>query len=258
MSCCEEGSIIFLPYMNETEAPAAVTDAEFAARVLQSPVPVLVDIWAAWCQPCVTLKPVMHRLAESYRDRATVLTLDADSNLETVTRFDIRALPSVLLFDQGVLVGRQVGAQPQATYAAMLDARLSARAAGVAPTAIAAAAPAPAPVAPESPASREARELAAATEPTLIFKHSATCSISIGVKREYDAFVRAHPNVPARLLVVQNERPLSNALAEVLRVQHESPQAFVVRQGQVLWHASHHRITASRIADAFSAATHAV
>jgi thioredoxin 1 len=163
----------------------------------------------------------------------------------------------VLLFDQGVLVGRQVGAQPQSTYMAMLDARLTARAAGLAPAAIAATAPVPAPVSPESPALREARELAAADEPTLLFKHSATCSISIGVKREYDAFVRAHPDVPARLLVVQNERPLSNALAEVLRVQHESPQALLVRQGQVLWHASHHRITASRIADAISAATHA-
>jgi thioredoxin 1 len=144
--------------MSETESPAAVTDAEFAARVLQSPVPVLVDVWAAWCQPCVTLKPVMQRLAQSYRDRAVVLTLDADSNLETVTRYDIRALPTVLLFDQGALIGRQVGAQSQATYAALVDARLSAREAGVDATAIATTTPAPAPEAPESPAMREARD----------------------------------------------------------------------------------------------------
>jgi thioredoxin 1 len=244
--------------MNETVSPAAVTDAEFSARVLQSPIPVLVDVWAAWCQPCVTLKPVMQRLAQSYRDRAAVLTLDADSNLETVTRFDIRALPTVLLFDQGQLIGRQVGAQPQATYADMLDARLSARDAGAAPVPIAASTPAPAPVAPESPAMREARELAARQVPTVLFKHSATCSISIAVKREYDAFVKAHPTVPTRLLIVQNERPLSNALAELLRVQHESPQALLVRDGQLLWHASHHRITANRIADAITAASPAV
>lgn len=243
--------------MTETVTPTAVTDAEFAARVLQSPIPVLVDVWAAWCQPCVTLKPVMHRLAESYRDRATVFTLDADSNVETVTRFDIRALPTVLLFDQGVLLARQVGAQSQATYTALLDARLAAREAGVVPTPVATTTPAAVPPAPESPAMREARELAACEVPTLLFKHSATCSISIGVKREYDAFVRAHPDVPTRLLVVQQERPLSNALADVLRVEHESPQALVVRQGQVLWHASHHRITAGRIADAVTTATHA-
>jgi thioredoxin 1 len=235
--------------MSDSVSPAAVTDADFPARVLQSPGPVLVDVWASWCQPCVTLKPVMQRLAESYRDRVTVLMLDADSNLETVTRYDIRALPTVLLFDQGALVARQSGAQSLSTYAGLLDARLAARAAGEAPRAIAHGAPAPAAVPDDAPEVREARQLASAETPTVIFKHSVTCSISLHVKHEYDAFVRAHPQVPTRLVVVQQERPLSNAIADVLRVRHESPQAFVVQGGQVLWHASHHRITAARLTD---------
>lgn len=240
--------------MSTSLSVAAVTDAEFAARVLQSPVPVLVDVWAAWCQPCVTLKPVMQRLAESYSGRVTVLTLDADVNLETVTAFDVRALPTVLLFDRGTLVARETGAQSLATYTALLDRQLAARGTGEAPQAISATAPVPAPAAPDSPALREARALAAATEPTVLFKHSATCSISIGVKREYDAFVRQYPHVPTRLVVVQQERPLSNAIAELLRVQHESPQAIVVKEGQVVWHASHHRITAERVAAAVATA----
>lgn len=224
-----------------------MTDADFATRVLQSPVPVLVDVWAAWCQPCVTLKPVMQRLAESYSGRATVLTLDADTNLETVTAYDVRALPTVLLFDRGALVARLSGAQALARYAALLDGQLAARASGAAPQAIAATTPAPAPVAEDSPAMREARALAAATDVTVLFKHSVTCSISIGVKREYDAFVEQFPHVPTRLVIVQNERPLSNAIAELLGVRHESPQALVVKNGQVVWHASHHRITAERM-----------
>jgi thioredoxin 1 len=236
--------------MNASDFPADVTDAEFTARVLQSPLPVLVDVWAAWCQPCVTLKPVMQRLSESYRDRVTVLMLDADRNLETVTRFDVRALPTVLLFDQGALVARQTGAQSLATYAQLLDARLAARAAGEAAQPVAHTTPvAPAPTG-DTPAVREARALVQASTPTVLFKHSATCSISIDVKRQYDAFVQAHPQVTTRLVVVQQERPLSTAIETVTAVRHESPQALVVRDGQVLWHASHHRITAERLAQA--------
>lgn len=230
--------------------PATVSDAEFSARVHRSPIPVVVDVWAAWCQPCVTLKPVMNRLAETYRDRVTVLTLDADTNLETVTAYDVRALPTVLLFDRGVLVGRQAGAQSMSTYAAMLDAQLSARETGAPLAPLPNAAPRATAEPTDSFATAEARALAAAAVPTLIFKHSATCIISLGVKQEYDRFVHEYPEVPTRLVVVQQERPLSNALADVLQVEHESPQAIVVRGGQVIWHASHRRITAARLADA--------
>lgn len=242
--------VIRFPDMNAPDAPAAVTDAEFTALVLQAPRPVLVDVWAAWCQPCVTLKPAMQRLAESYRDRVTVLMLDADRNLETVTRFDVRALPTVLLFDQGALVARQTGAQSFATYAQLLDARLAARAAGDAVPPVAHTTPAVSQPAGDTPAVREARALVQAGTPTVLFKHSATCSISIDVKRRYDAFVQAHPQVPTRLVVVQQERALSTAIETVTAVRHESPQALVVRDGQVLWHASHHRITADGLAQA--------
>jgi thioredoxin len=227
----------------------AVTDADFAERVLGAPVPVLVDVWASWCAPCVALEPVVERLAESYRETVRVVALDADSNLETVTRYDVRALPTLLLFDRGALVERVSGAQSYGSYAAMLDRRLATRAQG---GAVAAAPSAPATPRAwfDEPVLQEAQQLVSSPHPTVVFKHSPTCSISVAVKREYDAFVAAHPHVPTRMVLVQRERSLSDALADVLRIRHESPQAIVVQDGAVIWHASHRRVTAERIAQA--------
>ncbi len=88
----------------------------------------------------------------------------------------------------------------------------------------------------------------------MVFKHSATCIISLTVIREFEAFREAYPTVPTRLVIVQQERALSNAFEDVLHVLHESPQALVVQQGRVLWHASHRRITAERLAQAVGGA----
>jgi len=241
--------------MSDVDFLAEVTDASFSTEVLQSPLPVLVDVWAAWCAPCVTLKPVLARLAESYHGRARVLTLDADHNLETVTRFDVRALPTVLVFHQGALVARQSGAQAYGTYAAQLDAVLRGEL-DAAPAATRVSAPATATAAAASGSGHdpEVEALVSTAEPLVIFKHSVTCGVSNSVKRRFDAFVEAHPDVPTRLVVVQQERALSDALEDRLRVRHESPQAIVVQRGQVLWHASHGGITADGLARAVSQA----
>ena len=242
--------------MSDVDFLAEVTDASFSTEVLESPLPVLVDVWAAWCAPCVTLKPVLARLAESYHGRARVLTLDADHNLETVTRYDVRALPTVLVFHRGALVARQSGAQAYGTYAAQLDAvlrgELDAVASGAAATARASTAPGASPAGHDP----ELEALVSAEQPLVIFKHSATCGVSQSVKRRYDAFVQAHPQVPTRLVVVQQERALSDALEDRLRVRHESPQAIVVQRGQVLWHASHGGITADGLARAVTTTQH--
>lgn len=225
---------------------APVTDQTFAADVLDASVPVLVDVWAAWCAPCKALVPVLERLTDAYAGRVQIRALDADANLETVTRYDVRALPTLLLFDGGVLVDRLSGAQSLSALAARLDAQLARRTRGAQPQAYVADAPRPVEQGPLG----EAAALLAADEPMVLFKHSATCSISIAVKREYDAFLAANPTVPTRLIIVQRERPLSNAIESVTRVQHESPQALVVRNGRVVWHASHRRITATALQDA--------
>ncbi|MFN9116723.1 MAG: bacillithiol system redox-active protein YtxJ [Gemmatimonas sp.] len=240
--------------MNSSSSVATVTDADFPARVHSAPGLVLVDVWAGWCTPCLTLKPVIERLAESYRDRVTVLTLDADTNLETVTRFDVRSLPTVLLFADGALVERSTGAQSYGRYTEMLDHQLAARAAGRPPEPVAAATAVNAPPRDDSPTMREVRELAVSAEPLVLFKHSATCPISSTAKRQFDAFADAHPEGPTRIVVVQRERPLSNAIEDALGVQHESPQAIVVQGGRVVWHASHGRITADALKQAVKTA----
>lgn len=256
----------------ETALVVAVTDADFGDQVAAGLV--LVDVWAAWCAPCLTLKPIMDRLAESYRDRVRVLTLDADLNVETVVRYDVRALPTVLVFRDGALVARQSGAQSYGTYAAQLDRHLAGDSEAGVGGGGAAAVGAPGMMSrggtavdgalelDSGPMHRgsardarhdarvEAESLAAAEQPTVLFKHSATCSISVAVKREYDAFTMEHPEVPTRVITVQYERPLSNALEDLLGVRHESPQAIIVRRGAVLWHASHRRITAATLREA--------
>lgn len=242
--------------MSDVDFLAEVTDASFSTEVLQSSLPVLVDVWAAWCAPCVTLKPVLARLAESYHGRARVLTLDADQNLETVTRFDVRALPTVLVFHKGALVARQSGAQAYGTYAAQLDAVLRGELDSAIGAPGAARAAATAPAAASAGHDPELDALVSAEQPLVIFKHSATCGVSQSVKRRYDAFVQAHPQVATRLVVVQHERALSDALEDRLRVRHESPQAIVVQRGQVLWHASHGGITADGLARAVTQTQH--
>lgn len=232
-----------------TVGTTAVTDADFAEQVAAGVV--LVDVWAAWCAPCLTLAPVMERLAGAYRDRVRVLALDADSNVETVVRYDVRALPTVLVFREGALVARQSGAQSFGTYAALLDRVLDPGFAS-APAPVAEATQHRTPTSARDAAWTEAQALVASDRSVVLFKHSATCSISIAVKREYDAFTAEHPDVPTRVITVQNERPLSNALEELLRVRHESPQAIVVRRGEVLWHASHRRVTAAALTGALS------
>lgn len=233
--------------------PSALTDASFAHDVLAYDGLVVVDIWAEWCTPCRALVPVFRALAAQYEGRVRVMTCDADANLETVTRFDVRALPTVLIFQRGVLVERLTGAQSQGRYTAVIDAHLQSPSTGAAP--VMAAPPAVRPV--RTDAEAEARALLASSEAAVVFKHSHSCPVSFSAKRQVEQFVAAHPGVPVRTVVVQQERALADALETVSRIRHETPQVFVVRDGRVLWDASHGAITLPRMTAAISAATSA-
>ncbi|HEU4394369.1 MAG TPA: bacillithiol system redox-active protein YtxJ [Planctomycetota bacterium] len=87
-----------------------------------------------------------------------------------------------------------------------------------------------------------------------LFKHSRTCPISGAARTEFDAFLAAHPGEPAALVVVQDHRPVSDHAARVLGVKHETPQAFLVRDGKPVWHASHGGITQDSLEEARAAA----
>ena len=91
--------------------PLTVTDATFAAEVERSPLPVLVDAWAAWCGPRRMLAPAIDELAAELAGRIRVAKLDVDENPVTARRFDIRSIPTLLVIAGGREVDRIVGAQ---------------------------------------------------------------------------------------------------------------------------------------------------
>jgi thioredoxin 2 len=109
------------PLPEAAAAPLVVTDATFAAEVERSPVPVLVDAWAAWCGPCRTIAPAIDELAAELAGRVRVAKLNVDENPATASRFDIRSIPTLLVIAGGREVDRIVGAQPKQAIRARLE-----------------------------------------------------------------------------------------------------------------------------------------
>jgi thioredoxin 2 len=96
-----------------TAAPVTVTDATFAAEVERSSLPVLVDAWAPWCGPCRMIAPALEDLARDFAGRARIAKLNVDENPQTASRFDVRSIPTLLVFVGGREIDRIVGAQPK-------------------------------------------------------------------------------------------------------------------------------------------------
>ena len=91
--------------------PLIITDQNFAAEVGQSPLPVLVDFWAAWCGPCRMVAPTIEQLAKELSGKVRVGKLDVDANQVTAARFKVQGIPSLLIFNNGKEVDRIVGVQ---------------------------------------------------------------------------------------------------------------------------------------------------
>jgi len=96
-----------------TEKPVEISDSAFDKEVISYPGTVLVDCWAPWCGPCRMLAPIIDELAAEYRGRVKFVKLNTDENPGIYSQYEIRGIPTMLIFRNGELVDKIVGAYPK-------------------------------------------------------------------------------------------------------------------------------------------------
>lgn len=101
-----------------------LTDSNFD-QVINSEKPVLVDFWAEWCGPCKMIGPVVEELAGDYEGKAVIAKLNVDENPQITARFGVRSIPTLLVFKNGQVVDKQVGAVPKSVLSQKLQAQVA-------------------------------------------------------------------------------------------------------------------------------------
>jgi thioredoxin 1 len=101
-----------------------VSDSSFEQDVLQANVPVLLDFWAEWCGPCKMIAPILDQIAAEYAGRVIVAKMNVDENPKTPMKFNVRGIPTLILFKNGLLEGQKIGAVRKADVVAFLDSKL--------------------------------------------------------------------------------------------------------------------------------------
>ena len=101
-----------------------ITDSNFKEVVLESDKPVLVDFWATWCVPCRTVGPIIDELATELEGKAVIGKVNVDNNSESPQTYGIRSIPALLIFKDGELVDRLVGAVPKNQLVEKLEAHM--------------------------------------------------------------------------------------------------------------------------------------
>jgi len=108
-----------------SDATLQFNDADFESQVLQSDQPVLVDFWAEWCQPCKMLGPTIDEIAQEYQGKAKVGKLNIDENRAVPAQFQISAIPTVIVFQNGEPVSKIAGFKPKEVFTEAIDKALA-------------------------------------------------------------------------------------------------------------------------------------
>ena len=90
-----------------------ISDANFSEKVLKSSIPVLLDLTAVWCGPCKAVAPVLEQLAGEFDGKVAFYSMDVDKNRETPNSYHVRAIPTLLIFKDGQVLGQLTGAHPK-------------------------------------------------------------------------------------------------------------------------------------------------
>jgi thioredoxin 1 len=94
-------------------AVGKVSDADFEAEVLKAAEPVVVDFWAEWCGPCKMIAPALEEIAGSLGPKVKIVKLNVDENPTTTQKYGIMSIPTLMIFKNGTMAARQIGAVPR-------------------------------------------------------------------------------------------------------------------------------------------------
>ena len=94
-------------------AVGKVSDANFESEVLKSKDPVVVDFWAEWCGPCRMIAPALEEISASLGDKVKIVKLNVDENPQTAAKYGIQSIPTLMIFKNGQMAARQIGAAPK-------------------------------------------------------------------------------------------------------------------------------------------------
>jgi len=104
-----------------TDKTITVTDANFEKEVIKSDIPVLVDFWAEWCMPCKMVTPILKEIAEEMEGKIKIAKLNVDNSPQSAGQYEIRSIPSLLIFKSGSVVEQIIGALPKNTIQQKID-----------------------------------------------------------------------------------------------------------------------------------------